>query len=827
MNKDIQLQAEKLNKKHRQKSLWYRLLVAPICIVVFITTYALILPAITLESTPDTYCGQDEHIHDDTCYEVPGSPERKEINCPVQEAQHIHTEACYDADGGLLCDRTETRILHTHNSFCFNDKGELICSLAETEAHEHTEECYDEAGQLSCSQPEELVHQHTDECLVTVLAVEPQGLLCEKTEHKHTEACFVKTEESAEESGAAGIHRAPARTADLTGVTMEIQDSIIRNGCYQAVVTGMTEAQLEENSAYIKWYKQINGTGDFTEVTHKNFSIGGDTVINLPDGFSLNLALDGGGIDGNKMTVTYRAVLCIGGEETEITAEITNTTHQNQVLNGSFEAPDLTNHQYQEFVPEGTAGLYWRTTGENTETEQHVYDSSETTQTGAHYIEIVDTTGSESDTSSHKYLAKNWHNQGSASDGKQYAEINAGAAGALYQTIMTVPGTTMNWQIDHCGREGTDKMAVVIMAEELAQSITTQAQLTTAIANIGQYSGAVAITDLTASQGVWVTHSGTYTVPAGQHKTRFFFVAVETASNNDYVGNHIDNAWFSQAMPPAKDNTPQVIIRKTVSANLTEEERDALLYSLQFNISKVNSRNGSSTVLKTLTANQLGAWTQNADGTYTLERAIYIGDSITESDYRNYRIDVTEDETTAELPGYILTASAEKPSDSDRLLTATGKYTFSFTNVYAKSPKTLTLKKIVQASDTTGVFEFTVSWTAPDGTADSIDFSLRHNETKELTIPDGAQVTITERQHNGFTVSMKDSGADHIAADGDHYSFTLNGDRQIDVCNTAGSILPETGGVGIYLFTYGGLGLMLAVVVTGCLLRRRYGKEGE
>ena len=74
MNRDIYSQAEQLNKKHRRKRTWYKILSVPICLVVFVTAYALILPAITMESTPDTYCGIAEHVHTDDCYELPGTP---------------------------------------------------------------------------------------------------------------------------------------------------------------------------------------------------------------------------------------------------------------------------------------------------------------------------------------------------------------------------------------------------------------------------------------------------------------------------------------------------------------------------------------------------------------------------------------------------------------------------------------------------------------------------------------------------------------------------------------------------------------------------------
>ncbi len=54
-------------KEHLQKKRWKWVVTVLACVVVFCTTYALILPAITL--TGDTFCGQEEHVHTDKCYE--------------------------------------------------------------------------------------------------------------------------------------------------------------------------------------------------------------------------------------------------------------------------------------------------------------------------------------------------------------------------------------------------------------------------------------------------------------------------------------------------------------------------------------------------------------------------------------------------------------------------------------------------------------------------------------------------------------------------------------------------------------------------------------
>ena len=47
-----------------------------------------------------------------------------------------------------------------------------------------------------------------------------------------------------------------------------------------------------------------------------------------------------------------------GTEYDSVWAERTNTTYQASVLNGSFEAPDLTNYYFQEFVPEGLQACF-------------------------------------------------------------------------------------------------------------------------------------------------------------------------------------------------------------------------------------------------------------------------------------------------------------------------------------------------------------------------------------------------------------------------------------------------------------------------------------
>ena len=74
-------------------------------IVVFFTTYALVLPAITMEKTAG--CGIEEHQHDDSCYE-------DQLICGLEETEeHQHTADCYERV--LVCGKEA----HTHSAACY------------------------------------------------------------------------------------------------------------------------------------------------------------------------------------------------------------------------------------------------------------------------------------------------------------------------------------------------------------------------------------------------------------------------------------------------------------------------------------------------------------------------------------------------------------------------------------------------------------------------------------------------------------------------------------------------------------------------------------
>lgn len=90
MDRSLLQEAIKLNKERKRKQKWNRVVRVLAGIVVFCTTYALILPAITMQQEP--ICGIEEHVHDESCY-VEVETQEPLLVCTLTE--HEHEESCY------------------------------------------------------------------------------------------------------------------------------------------------------------------------------------------------------------------------------------------------------------------------------------------------------------------------------------------------------------------------------------------------------------------------------------------------------------------------------------------------------------------------------------------------------------------------------------------------------------------------------------------------------------------------------------------------------------------------------------------------------------
>ena len=177
MRYDVLRDAEKYTRVHKRKRLRHRVVTVLAGVVVFCTTYALILPAITLEKQ----CDIPEHTHTDACYAQVTSVEKRVPVCSAKTLEiHQHTADCYDADGNPRCGYADF-VVHSHDSRCYDEKGNLWCLLPEIEAHRHTADCY--------ALPEE--HTHAEGCYTSVRG----DLVC--GEHVHTDDCYAETPELA------------------------------------------------------------------------------------------------------------------------------------------------------------------------------------------------------------------------------------------------------------------------------------------------------------------------------------------------------------------------------------------------------------------------------------------------------------------------------------------------------------------------------------------------------------------------------------------------------------------------------------------------------
>lgn len=238
-------------RKKRRNQLWQRIVGGLACVVVFCTTYALILPAITQEKT--AFCGYEEHVHTDACYASvtgpPGSDDatqptqvlepicglaevsahthttecfapahthtkdcygQPELVCGQEEGSvHIHDENCYGEEKQTLICPLEETLGHTHDEHCYDEDGQhLVCGMEECERHAHTPDCFTTERELICTCSDTQVHQHTDDCYAAAPLIcgleerEAEELVCgqEQTQgHTHSTACYPFSEEETAE----------------------------------------------------------------------------------------------------------------------------------------------------------------------------------------------------------------------------------------------------------------------------------------------------------------------------------------------------------------------------------------------------------------------------------------------------------------------------------------------------------------------------------------------------------------------------------------------------------------------------------------------------
>lgn len=354
------------------------------------------------------------------------------------------------------------------------------------------------------------------------------------------------------------------------------------------------------------------------------------------------------------------------GHQQEYTADPLQVPYYIELQNGSFESPEADHWNNQ--LPNGKPDLIWQTTGEGTGDHENAD------------IEIVrstDQTFRDGNVwKTYQQKVEEIYSPSAAEDGVQFAELNCEAYGALYQDVMTIPGADLYWYLSHCARQGNDEMALVIMAADKAEELTSALEGATTsqqIQNIlGQYDNDAYIEYFTDGTKNWENYSGTYTVPEGQYLTRFFFVAVSTGSGNNTVGNLLDDVGFTSTPRAPEEDQGQLTVTKVVDGYFPDNN-----YSVDITVT-----DGESNIVG---SHRLSNFTIQSDGTYAASYT-FTFDNMTAHDTTQYTVsesvvgsptDYTETSTVS-----VGENDAESGTSVKATVTAGETQTVTFTNSY-------------------------------------------------------------------------------------------------------------------------------------------------
>ena len=343
-----------------------------------------------------------------------------------------------------------------------------------------------------------------------------------------------------------------------------ITDSILTNGLLNAGVA----KKLQEQVASYKWYRSETGAENTWEEVERNRVTGTEYNVNT-DGTGLNAALDKYFAEPDDDTVRfYYYVEAFDANGSSLgKSDAYQVPYYDALQNGSFETPEANSWNNQ--LRNGTPNLYWKTTGiapagkEGQDVEIIRYTEEPFGYNSTYAEEVRGAYGN---------IMKSDRTRG-AEDGVQFAELNAEAMGALYQDVLTTPGSTLYWSLAHAARTAggnnpPDQMQVIIAPAEEVKNITTQSQLLRFIADYPEYVQKPAGSDnegiIASNQSVWTTYNGTYKVADGQYVTRFFFVSRSAGGEGNSLGNLLDDISFSRNIPEPDEGTGHLKVTKQV-----------------------------------------------------------------------------------------------------------------------------------------------------------------------------------------------------------------------------------------------------------------------
>lgn len=506
---------------------------------------------------------------------------------------------------------------------------------------------------------------------------------------------------------------------------------------------GAANQITSSNVKTIEWYsnntrdgyyqKKNDGTytaGTYTKVEKKNFvqtqsSTGRASNLSGEENKSNKLypAYDTEG-SSSDVRKWYQVKVTLN-DGTVIWSDPYQVPYYNKLENGSFETPELTsgfNNQFSNADYKSGNGV-WQTTG---------------TGTGGHVnqdIEIVHKGRSGGQSAYSWYQNTDEHNWANAAyDKDQFAELNCEAAGALYQDVLTINNTSLNYWLSHRARgnsssvEQFDTMYLVIMPTSIAQqnNLVTQSKLETYLntkinnaygrgySEVGsdviypEDGNGVMILRVTSNNRAWqrIIKNNAYT--AKSNLTRFFFVAGATASGSNTVGNFLDAVGFSQELPPVADDEFSIELNKKF-AGLSQEQLTAMKNKISFSVQVKDKANNDRPLSVTEIQQLLGIQNATIAGSNMIQQPdgslrYAIANAKIDKDKR-YEVTITEND--ADLYGYRLATTV-----ASKVSVGTADPTTSATSTFELKGKTTAIVSFTNRYESTNLkkVNFTKVW---------------------------------------------------------------------------------------------------------------------
>ena len=394
---------------------------------------------------------------------------------------------------------------------------------------------------------------------------------------------------------------------------------------------------------------------------------------------------------------------------------------------------------------------------------------------------------------------------------------------------------------------GSDKMAMVIAPVELVENVTTHEQLQTLLnkcavkngPNIVQGDGTMGVSgksytvyvcestsniqnksgyrstwyggsSYVNSTSSWQKIEGKYTVPNGQYLTRFFFAAIDTASNGfgHSVGNLLDDVWFSQSVAPPTSGTGHVTVTKKFYG-LTEDEARTVVRNTGFITYGQGTASAALTAVDFSGENLVRGTDDNGASYISVSYVIKVPNVAANTDYTYHFVENT---SKAQVDGYHL-----KPTLVDDEIGTSGSVTMNkehsnpsitFSNFYEKNTADVTLTKHVTGlmGDTHKGFTFSITGLDGKGVTlengDLSNFTLTHNGSvtmKNVPMDNVFAVVETLGEDSGY--ETKATGHDTFVTDASrtfYYKLVLKDGKQVLVaCDADGSNEMEQDGLAI------------------------------